>query len=392
MNTKTYVRTCITGMLGLLACTALLNRLVDPFWYYRDVDIRGFNSVKTQFHKYERHIKPVILRDIKPKTVIFSNSFLEIGFNPLHPALTRDGASRSYNFAMAGSGWDRTFCNVVYALNNTQMETAIIGVYPGPMPTIDCAKRFADTGKVKQTALLLSFDALRSSYKTIIKQGQKPTHTLEGMLFYHRDKGDRIEETFNVISFKYMSQRDAKACAIPGHLDMPAWSYPEANEDLSGLRALLKLLVEQNIRVKLVVYPFHALWMETVMNCEGVMGRWHSLYRLAAAVDEINRGEQRVELWDFQGMSSFLTEEIRNNQVKYWQDHGHFNHEMGDVMLDIIYHRIDPRSVSQGDEFGVLLTKESVPDRYHRFVTRRAEFLKDNPWFIQANAKFQSRH
>ena len=52
MNAKTYAKTCIIGMFGLLALAALFNRVVDPFWYYRDLNIPGFNAVKTQFHKY----------------------------------------------------------------------------------------------------------------------------------------------------------------------------------------------------------------------------------------------------------------------------------------------------------------------------------------------------
>lgn len=386
-NTKTYTHVCLFALISLLALSSLFNRVVDPFWYYRDISIAGFNANKPQFRNYERHIKPVILKELKPEAVIFSSSVLEAGIDPTYPTLTQNGSYRSYNFGMAAAWWDRVFCNVVYALDNTDLKTVVIGLTPEPLPIVDCTEQHKAMGSIRQSELLLSFDALKASFKTVAQQTKKPTHTLEGMLYYHRFDGDKVEESFHVEMRKHSLRHGITACKTLDDPQRPAWSYPDAPKDMSGLKYLLQRLVDHKAQVKLVVYPFHSLWMELLM-CEGVMERWHYLYRFASVVDGFNQAGGNIELWDFQGMSSHITEKVRNNQMKDWQDFGHFNYEMGDVMLDTLYHKPLAPPVPGEDEFGVLLTRESIPGRFYRFFDKRREFIQNNPWFIQDFARF----
>lgn len=118
------------------------------------------------------------------------------------------------------------------------------------------------------------------------------------------------------------------------------------------------------------------------MNCGETVQRWQSLYAIAMLVDEINQNHALIELWDFQGTSDMLTERIVNNKVKYWQDHGHFNYEMGDAMLDVIFNQRSVKSESSQDQFGVLLTKSSVAERFKSFIENRNNFVQRNPWFV----------
>lgn len=390
MTAKIYTKTCIYWLLGLLLFSALANRVVDPFWYYRDVEIKGFNAEKPQFYRFERQFKPILLKETKPETVVFSSSFLEIGFNPKHPALTQDGAYRSYNFGIVAADYGRVFCNVMYALENTQLKTAIIGVHPTHAPKFDCSAQMKTMGTVDNATLLLSYAALKASYKTLVLQNKKPTETKDGLLFYNRDKGYEVELMFRHFMNKYRTEHPDKTCTLPqGYTGTPAWAYPASHADMEGLKFLLQQLVAKNVKTKLVVYPFHAIWLELEMACGDVMTRWHALYEMAKLVDEINQSHPgAVELWDFQGMGDFMVEKIRNNEVKYWQDHGHFNYEMGDVMLDTIFRRNPSREASRRDEFGVMLTSEIVPGRFNRFFAKRQEYIAANPWFRQELGRF----
>ena len=390
MTTRTYTKTCLCWLLGLLLFSAMANRVVDPFWYYRDVDIKGFNAEKPQFYRFERQFKPILLKDLRPEAVVFSSSFLEIGFNPKHPALTQDGTYRAYNFGMVAASYDRVFCNVLYALENAPLKTAVIGVHPTHAPKFECSGQMKTMGTVDGATLLFSYAALKATYKTLTLQNRKPTETKDGMLFYNRDKGYEIERMFRHFLNKYRSEHPDKTCTLPqGYADTPAWSYPQTPADMEGLRFLLQKLANAHDKTKLVVYPFHALWLEMEMACGDVLTRWHALYAMAMLVDEINQAHPgAVELWDFQGMADFTTEKIRDNQVKYWQDHGHFNYEMGDVMLDTMFRRNPPPADSRGDGFGVMLTAQSVPERFKRFFEHRQEFMDANPWFAQELARF----
>ena len=390
MTTKIYTKTCLFWLIGLLLFSALVNRIMDPFWYYRDIDIPGFNANKPQSPRFERQFKPITLKDTQPQVVVFSNSFLEIGFNPKHPALTQDGAYRAYNFGMAAAAWDRVFCNVLYALENTRLNTVIIGVQPMPLVKVDCAGQLKSMGTMDNATLLFSFAALKASYKTLTLQSRKPTQTKDGMLIYHRDKVYEVEQIFKQYLHKYLTEHPDKTCTLPqGYTGTPTWSYPQAKADMEGLRFLLKKLAETHVKTKLVAYPSHALWLELEMACGDVLTRWQALYDMAKVVEEINQTHPgAVELWDFQGMADFTTEKIRNNHVKYWQDVGHFNYEMGDVMLDTIFHRQQQPADSRQDEFGIMLTPQSVPERFKRFFEHREEFMTANPWFTQELARF----
>ncbi len=390
MPPKTYTWRCAWSLFALLMLTALINRVIDPFWYYRDVSIKGFNEKKPLAFRHEREFKPILLRETKPQAVIFGSSFLEIGFNPTHPAFTRNGVFRGYNFGMAGSPWERIFCNVIYAMENTDLKSVIIGVHPEAMGKPDCSGQLKDMGNVKPTTVLLSFAALKASYKTLILQNIKPTQTQEGMLFYRRDFGHELEKDFRHYINNRLAEYPTGKCSLAdGYDGIPNWSYPETKTDIQGLEYLLQKLVLRQVEVKLVVYPVHALWLEMAMACGDILGRWHSVYHIAEVVDGINQAHNSsVELWDFQGVAGFFTEMIRNNQVKYWQDYGHFNYEMGDAMLDTLYHHNTTQADALGDDFGVVLTTKTVPERFNRFFKNRQIFLGKNPWFAHELARF----
>ena len=380
MDGKKYTRACLSALISLLAFTALFNRVIDPFWYYRDITLPGINAVKTQFTHYERHVKPVILRETRPEAVIFSSSVLEAGINPAHPAFTQDGRYRGYNFGMQAAWWDHVYCDIQYALSNTTLKRVIIGIAAEPLPTIDCSSRLREMGGIQPSQLLLSWDALKASVRTVVQQDKPPTHTLDGLLFYHRYQRDRIEESFTQELYKNRVRTKAKACLTPGTLDIPAWTAPRGKDDMRGLEHLLDQLRDRGVEVKLVIYPMHALWMERLI-CNDLYGRWHSALGIAERVQQANLNGGDVELWDFQGYSTALTERIKNNQTRLWQDFGHFNYELGDAMLDLIYGRTPPMEPWGGDVLGVRLTPETLPGRFTAFFAARRTFINQNPWF-----------
>lgn len=388
MDPKKYTLIVIISILVLLILTIVINRVVDPFWYFRDTQIQGINSVKTQFHSYEKQIKPIIFKEVKPDVVIFSNSFFEIGLRPNHPGLTQKGKYRSYNYGIVAADWDNIFCNVLYALEHTELKVVVIGIQASPMPKVDCSITLKPLGDIDLKTLLLSFDALRSSFNTLRQQSKPPTHTIDGLYYYHRGNSRHIEQVFSFYMRRYIALSSNKSFIDNNKIDSLPWGLPDQSDDISGLQYILQILSKKGVQVKLIVYPYHALWMELLMSNGKIVDRWYSLYNIAATVEQANQPEQLIELWDFQGFNDMLTERILNDHVDYWQDHGHFNFEMGDAMLDVIFYDKRLPSLHSQDDFGVLLTTETIPKRFEVFFERRKEFLQDNPWFIEDFSKF----
>jgi hypothetical protein len=208
------------------------------------------------------------------------------------------------------------------------------------------------------------------------------------MYYYHRGNSRNIEQVFSFYMRRYIGLSSKNSFIDHNKIDSLPWKLPDQSDDISGLQYILQILSKKGVQVKLIVYPYHALWMELLMSNGKIVDRWYSLYNIAATVEQANQPEQLIELWDFQGFNDMLTERILNDHVDYWQDHGHFNFEMGDAMLDVIFYNKRLPSLHSQDDFGVLLTTETIPKRFEAFFERRNEFIQNNPWFIEDFSKF----
>ena len=108
--------------------TAAFTRLIDPFQYFGAPRIEGVNAVKSRLRFFEREVKPTVLKRDQPESVILGSSVAEIGLDPLHPALTRSGAGKSFNFAFAGAPWKEAFCTLEYVLAHTDAKRIVFGM------------------------------------------------------------------------------------------------------------------------------------------------------------------------------------------------------------------------------------------------------------------------
>lgn len=389
MTASRYTKLCLLWLAGLLALLAITSRVVDPFWYFKDIEIQGFNKIKPQSQRYDRQFKPLILKQIRPEVVVFSSSFFEVGFNPLHSALTQNDQYKSYNFGMGAATPERVYCNVLYALNNTQLKTAVIGVVLGPMPKFDCSAQLQGMGQISAGSLLLSWAALKASVQTLLSQNRKPAQTKEGMIFLNRDKKDIVEKLFADDLRGYQLAYPDRKCKMKSADHIPQWTDTLNTDLLEGWDFLLRRLASQGVQTKLVIYPFHALLNEMELACDNASARWQYAYTLAHIVAKVNQDYPGyVELWDFQGYSDYITEPVLNNKTQYWQDAGHFNYEMGNIMLETIFHRSLAQANIGGDRFGILLTPTSVKPRFNEYFSKRQSFLNTSKSFAREFDEF----
>lgn len=155
----------------LTACLffPLLNLIADPFWYYRIVEIPGFNQIKPKFRYFEREFKPSILTKVKPQVIILGSSYAEIGLDPMHPALTRNGL-KTYNFGMINAKWDEVHCNFHYAIQKNPIKQILLGVDAGTLENNDCSKRIVSMGQPNHIRNLLTLEASIQSIKVLLRQ------------------------------------------------------------------------------------------------------------------------------------------------------------------------------------------------------------------------------
>ncbi|MBI3917636.1 MAG: hypothetical protein HY322_11585 [Betaproteobacteria bacterium] len=378
MTSRQYTIGLLAGVALLLGLAAATNRLVDPFWYYRDLEIEGFNAAKPRFARFERHIKPQLLARERPQAMVLGSSLAEIGFDANDPALTGAGKLKGYNFAFAGAGWDLVQCHFEYALAVTDLKRAVIGIHPGALPATDCANRMPEVREFSEVKLLVSLRVLQNSMRTVMEQRRgRSSHTREGRYLYARDipgVAMRFREFF------LGRQRSDSRCTIERVRVPPAGASPAAAAialprrlDLSGLRALIRAARARGIELRLFAYPYHALSLELDFLCGQDAQRWAALAAITQVVAE-EAPHGGVELWEFFGYNEVTGERVVSRHPQFWQDPAHFNHEMGSLMLADMF---GSQSVGR---LGRRLAPGGLPGAYRDFLAGRERFLAEHPW------------
>ncbi|HEY5310272.1 MAG TPA: hypothetical protein VIK97_17290, partial [Casimicrobiaceae bacterium] len=150
MNFRKFSVTCVVLILVLVGAVGAFNRLVDPFGYFRDIEVAGINRDKPRAPGNERLVKFALMNRIKPEAVIVGSSFAEVGLPPLHPGFTRNGQLTSYNLGMPGARWSDVYCQAMFALRQPQVKRLVVGVSgidSAPCPSDDELTRI-DYGKL----------------------------------------------------------------------------------------------------------------------------------------------------------------------------------------------------------------------------------------------------
>ena len=374
MSARLYTVRLFLLIALVLGAVAAFNRVIDPFWYYRDIEIAGLNAVKPRFARFERHVKPALLSRLQPEAIVLGSSFAEIGFDPLDAALTDDGRLRGYNFAFAGSGWDLEQCALDYALKHTRIKRAVVGIGAGALPKADCATVWQGMS-ASAVELLLSTHALNNSIRTVAEQRRaRPSHTREGRYLYARDAPGAA------LRFREFFRRDGKSqTQCPPHRlsapeEPPAGQpiQPAAHLDMTGLRAAIRAARAQGAELAFVIYPRHALSLELDFACGNPRVRWSVVAAIAQAVRE-EAPQGGASLWIFDGYDTPRGERVVGREPDYWQDPEHFNHELGARMLATIYGR--------EEGFGAQAMPGNIDALYQQLLAQRRQFLASAGWF-----------
>lgn len=371
MTSKQFVLRFVGACLFLLAVVGLFNRLADPFWYYRDFEIKGFNAIKTKFARYERDVKPALLIREQPEAIILGSSYAEIGFDPDNPQFTQHGQLKSTNFALAGALWPLVQCQFEFAITHAPVKRAVVGMFIGTdMPMANCDQDFASIGQVSISELLFSSRALIASLQTVKEQKKgNPSHTRSGMYFYTRDKAGvdhRFREEFMQ---RILANPQCQQAVSSGY--EPPLPLTEAKLDLRGLQHIMNLAHEHQVELVLFAYPYHAYSLELNKQCNTERLRWQAMKQIARLNEQ--QTEKAVAIWQFDAYNAITAEPV-GTTANYWQDAAHFNFEMGNMMLTDIFSGDKPT-------LGHLLTLQHIDDDYRNFLQQRAKYLQNHPEF-----------
>lgn len=385
---KRFSQKLLVGTILLLLATAAFNRVVDPFQYFGTPRITGFNAVKSRLRLFEREVKPTVVKREQPEAVILGSSVSDIGFEPLHPALTSDGGGKSYNFGMVGASWKETTCALEYVLANTDAKRIIFGMPPQAMPEEDCTRILADMNKNRLAEMLVSPLALYHSQRTLFHQDPQTlnTHSAEGRYLFARYDSHQIERVRRTQQFlavkllgKATCSEDRLRHSLEGPAEAPLGFDTTTPFDLSGLARILAQVSGRNIQLRIVLYPQHVVGAEVDYLCGEAQQRWFVMDRIARYLEQHPPvPPATVEVWDFQDYGPLFDEPLDGNLMTYWQDCGHFNPELGDLMLNAMF-GVNGGASDPVTGFGYRVTSATLERRYRWLLHQRRTFLQTHP-------------
>ena len=378
MTTKTFSVACLTAILLLVGGVGLFNRIVDPYWYFREVEIDGFNQVKPHAAGNERLVKPALVSRLKPDAIILGNSVAEIGLPPTHRGFTNDGRLNSYNLALPGASWNEVYCLAMFVMRRTTVKRLVIGT-AGEIAgnLVETCPPDDSLAQVEYGKLLFSRSAFAASRETLRQQHLPAVMTREGLWHFHRyDDHLKTDEqlTDDVVGHirKDLCQDVRAEERKFDWTRLPKTPVPP-NEGVN-LRTLIRLAETRQIELVLLLYPTHVLLSEVNRACHSAESKWEALWRVVSIADQ-EGDPSRIQIWDFAAYVPINAErphDAKPRRERLWQEMLHFNEPVGSAAFDAIY----LGHSSYGDRVSV----GNFADLVARREIERTHFLHDNPW------------
>jgi hypothetical protein len=371
---KRYLWALLLFTLGFLALVAGVNAVVDPYGIHRLADLPGVNQSKPTIGEHGPAYKAYQVARVQPRGLILGNSRAESGFDPQHPAWPQD-ARPVFNLALRGTGSDvalsyfRHTLELARAAGQPAPKLVVLGVdfidffteqakldaSQPPLPRVDLRTL---TDRVQS---LLTLGALLDSAATVwaqpdtysahlTAQGFNPMRNYEALATregYHAlfaQKGEVYARNFaNLASIQ----------------PPPVQARAQAFADLAAVMAECASL---GIELRLVIYPYHAQFLEAIR----LAGLWPAFeawkLALVAQVEAAATASNRpaVPIFDFNLYNQWTTERVPSSAdkgtavVSFWEA-GHFKKELGDALLQRVLGPATP-----DDQLGQRLTSANV--------------------------------
>jgi len=376
MGFKRYTIHLLATSFIVLTIVPAVNWIVDPFWYFRVVEVPGFNEIKPAYHLYERQVKSALVAKLHPDAIILGSSFSEIGLSPSNAAFADGGRLRGYNLAVPWSHGAELYCYALFSLEQPGLKRLVLG---GFGTQAEPCTKYQYLGKPDYTQLLLSKTAFSATLKTLHEQGGRQQSTADGMWTYLRYlKGFRNDRDIMSV-FAYTLPKCGSLQKNRGvDIRMINRSKPATDESTAGLRNIIRLAREKNVQLILIDYPKHVTYYEQMRACGRMEDYWSELWRIASIVEqEAGADSHQVEFWTFYGYSEANGERVNAGvpmAERLWQDEAHFNPEVGHVAFDAIF--------GSKPGFGHKVKTQDFDRMLADIENERRTFLHQNPWVL----------
>jgi hypothetical protein len=339
-----------------------VNAAIDPYGIMNAPKIQGLNDLKPRQFANVRLFKAIDVIEQRPKTILLGSSRSDWGLDPGHPAFV---AKPVYNLGLVGPNMYEVRRYFEHALaNQPDLKQVVLGLdffmfNQYKVNSVDFDEKRLGQRFIRLEDLLkttLSTDALNASIETIEASFQSDAsylYTSSGKRFVY---GGKLKE----------SMRTRFETSIAEYLNTEGYykRFKLSQAFLADLRTLVEVCKARNIDLKVFISPSHAMQSEALRKA----GLWSEFEAWKREVVKI------TPVWDFSGYNSVTTEPVSDRMTNFW-DSSHYRKEVGDLVLN----RLFAHALEQvPDDFGVLLTTETVESGLAQTVTGRAAWVAEH--------------
>lgn len=369
----------------LFAAAVLINWMADPYAIFGSPVIKGFNESKPVLIKNSRIFKIVGYVHDKMDALILGTSRADFGLSPKHPGFQHQ---RTINLALPGQPNTESALIFKTVADRNSLKTAVIGLdffaSNALLTNTDdfSMDNFEPDRKLK---LLLSFDTLLASKKTLFKSGNPLEKPDEARI----TKSKPIYRQAFLISDKgYMWGG--------GYLPNPQCDYQFAadlldngkkyrNEPLEAIRSMIALAHQRRIKLYLFISPSHARQWE-VIDTVGLWDKWEEWKRRLVQMNHeeaTKAGQTPFDLWDFSGYNGVSTEAVpAANQPPAkmfgYIESSHYQPIVGDMLLDRMFGLNSPERPLP-DDFGVKISLDTIEKHLENIRSARTIYRQNHP-------------
>lgn len=358
----------------LSLAVASFNWMVNPFDIFNSPTIAGFNMNKPEAYTQQRVYKAAQLINRKPKIVILGTSRTDRGIDPDNMNLGNSVFNASIN------GMTPTECEYLLdAAIRNDVKYIIIGLDFYTFYFKDSIQNGFDKDILTNSRAwkyILSIDAIKSSFITIVSQKETVLYTKNGLrtsasLQLNSDKDGGHKKIFHNSEKMYLTEVYSKKISRFQNIHWNAFerSLNEAHKN--------------NINVTLFISPSHARQWEVLAMAQG-WKIFEEYKKKLVAINEkvaIENGKKPFPLWDFTGYHTLTTESIPCDSTKkmsYYWDGSHYKKKLGDIVLD----RMFDGNFSGGQDyydFGVKLTSKNIKTHLAQIQIQREYWRSKHP-------------
>ena len=331
-STKWLIKTSLIFLI-IISTILGINFIIDPYGIYGS-NIFQFPKI-TQSGKM-RFIKPIIVKELKPKSILLGTSRAEQGYNTDHAYFKKP----SYNFGLTSASMYEATTNLKYAIKQGTLKEALLVLdyrmfNDKNQKQIEEFEHYFDGSRGKYY-YLYSLDTFKDSLRTIFNS-YKPffMYNKNGSVQHHYEMEKLKKRKKQLISMN----RDEK-----NYYKLLKKEYRYKDTQRSSFKdfdELIRLSYQNHIKLEIIFGPSHIRQWEALAYYlgEDTFSNWKKdvVLRVEKIAKEFNK--EPFKIVDFSIYHPLTAEKVSSDKDKimnYYYNSSHYNQKLGEIVLDTL--------------------------------------------------------